>query len=352
MANLLEQMDILKGLTDQDLQSEVHAPSGSAPPYLVLTELGRRKSMRERYAQDAARYKEHTTVAEDLVKGLPMGATASAPSLGGIDSSAGPAVPGAPGFATGGIVDYADIASKYQDKLAGLGDERKRAQALGLLSIGAAIMSGRHSNTLSNVGEGISAALPGFEAGVNAVDSEERDLLRDLTGVGSAQHADALAEQDRTYREKQDAADEAFRTKQLAQDQSQFDARLGTDKKPADVLKFEYYQSLDEQGKKDFREMYPAFNPNALDQQQLLGAKADAIYADAQKAFPVQSYDTPNEAATKQQQAQAAAYKRIAASYGAAFAAQWAAGMGITIPDGDIAVGGGVDEKDPFGLGL
>jgi len=47
--NIVQLQDRLKDLSDQQLQSEMQNPSGSAPQYLVLSELKRRKDMRDRY---------------------------------------------------------------------------------------------------------------------------------------------------------------------------------------------------------------------------------------------------------------------------------------------------------------
>lgn len=60
--NLIEIAETLKDLPDQYLFQEVQAPTGNFPTYLVITELGRRKRMRESVAKEMPQ----TTVAEDL----------------------------------------------------------------------------------------------------------------------------------------------------------------------------------------------------------------------------------------------------------------------------------------------
>lgn len=330
MANLIEQMNILKGLTDEHLATEVHAPSGSAPPFLVLSELNRRKGMRERYEQEAARHAPRTTVVDDMMTGLPAGGgdPSAAPPMGG--GGIGPmpeqAAPPA-GFADGGIVDYADIASKYQDRLSGLSDDKDRARALALLAAGAGIMGGGHSNTLQNLGLGINAGVSSYSDALKTIDTDELNLLRGITDIGQAQSADELAKQDRDFRERQ-----------LAQEKQIADARLTTDRTPASVLETQAYMAMSPEEQAAYEKLHPAYNPNALNNDQQIGAKADAIYEDAQKKFPVASYATDEERAAAMQKAQAEAYTRIKGAYGEVAAANWAAGMGIAA--GDLVVGG------------
>ena len=63
--NIIEQTEALKDLPDQRLMQEMQAPTGFAPQFLVLSELKRRKRMRDEYQrQQAANIK---TVAEEAV---------------------------------------------------------------------------------------------------------------------------------------------------------------------------------------------------------------------------------------------------------------------------------------------
>ena len=59
--------DALKGYPDNLLAQEVAQPSGNIPSYLAISELTRRKEMRDRYAAQQA---PQSSVAEDLVQGI------------------------------------------------------------------------------------------------------------------------------------------------------------------------------------------------------------------------------------------------------------------------------------------
>jgi hypothetical protein len=217
--NLIEQMNVLKGLDDAMLQQEVKAPSGSVPPYLVLSEMNRRKDMRQRYEGELARRKPQTTVAADMMAGLqPGGPMAAAPAIdpAAMGSGAGiaAAAPGGgsmqpPGFADGGIVDFASIAKRYNDKLSGLDDDRDRARALALIAASAGMLGGGHSNTLQNVGLGIDAGVKSYGDAINTIDSRETDLLRNLTDLDLTQQDKAFREREFAYRQANDAADRA-----------------------------------------------------------------------------------------------------------------------------------------------
>ena len=60
--NIIEISNQLKDVPDQFLMKEVQAPSGAYPSYLVISELTRRKRMRESALKEAPQ----TTVAQDL----------------------------------------------------------------------------------------------------------------------------------------------------------------------------------------------------------------------------------------------------------------------------------------------
>ncbi len=338
--NLIEQMNILKGLSDEALNYEMSAPSGAAPPYLVLTEVQRRKDMRSRYEGEAARAKRRTTVMEDLV--VPMGgqmrpvggiaaASSSTPRMAGLDGAV-------PGYADGGIIDYADIAKKYQERLGGLGEDRDRARAMALIMAGAGIMGGGSSNTLKNIGMGAQTGIASYADAIKTVDSDELALMRGLTDIGQLQQSLAQAEEDRGLRREEIG---------ISRD------RLTTDKKPANVLEFEYWQSLDPESKKEYERLNPAFNPNAVTEIERRRDDYDKIYADAQKMFPISEWDDETTAAEKVRKAQAAAYQRIAARDGKLAAEEWARNQGLAL--GDIVVNSAapvLDQKDPLGLGL
>lgn len=210
--NLIEQMNVLKGLDDAMLQQQVQA--GSVPPYLVLSEINRRKDMRARYEGELARRKPQTTVAEDMLGGLqPGGPMATAPAIdpaamgSGSGIAAAATAPGGPGFAEGGIVDFASIAQRYNDKLSGLDDDRDRARALALIAAAGGIMGGGHSNTLQNLGLGINAGVKSYGEGLETIDSRETDLLRNMTDLDLTQQDRAFREREFAYRQQNDAAD-------------------------------------------------------------------------------------------------------------------------------------------------
>lgn len=204
--NLIEQMNVLKGLDDTMLQQQVQA--GTVPPYLVLSEMNRRKDMRARYEGELARRKPQTTVAEDtmaslgpsMTEGGPMAAApAIDPAAMGSGMGIAAAVPGGggmqpPGFATGGIVDLADIKTQYNAKLKGLDQDKDRARALALLAASAGMLSGG-PNTLKNVGLGLDAFTQSYGTALDTIDSRESGFLKDLTDLD-------LAEQDANYRER------------------------------------------------------------------------------------------------------------------------------------------------------
>ena len=124
--NLIELENLVKGAPDEYLTNEVKQPTGKIPPFLALSEIQRRKDMRDRYmGQKNEGVKP--TIAEQLTDGIgslsgtqPMqGAPVPTPSAMGVPSSGAPPVatggapmptpPGMPqGFARGGVVGYAD----------------------------------------------------------------------------------------------------------------------------------------------------------------------------------------------------------------------------------------------------
>lgn len=66
--NIIQQADALKSLPDQALQQELLRPSAGAPPYLVLSELQRRKEMRSSYASQQPR--PGSSLAEEFARGM------------------------------------------------------------------------------------------------------------------------------------------------------------------------------------------------------------------------------------------------------------------------------------------
>lgn len=128
--NIIELENLVKGFPDDQLIKEVQAPSGQIPQFLALSEVQRRKDMRDRY-QAQQNGGQKPTIAEQIVGGgigsLPgaegaQGASIPTPSATGIPSAGAPPVadgaaplptpPGMPqGFAKGGQVGYAEGGS-------------------------------------------------------------------------------------------------------------------------------------------------------------------------------------------------------------------------------------------------
>lgn len=63
--NMIDVQDKLKGLSEQQLVQEMQSPSGVAPQFLVLSEITRRKRMRDSFKSQQAQPK--TTIAEEAV---------------------------------------------------------------------------------------------------------------------------------------------------------------------------------------------------------------------------------------------------------------------------------------------
>lgn len=66
MMNIVQLQDALKDFSDDQLVKEMQQPSGSAPPYLVLTEIERREKARKLYQSNQ---QPQATVAEEAVMG-------------------------------------------------------------------------------------------------------------------------------------------------------------------------------------------------------------------------------------------------------------------------------------------
>ena len=116
--NIIEIQDSLKDLPDSALMQEMQAPTGSAPQFLVLSELKRRKRMRDEFQRQ--QNMDMPTVAEEVVTaaGMPqqgiMGAArAMAPNTNvaqntGMDMAASvPATRAPQMMADGGVLRYA-----------------------------------------------------------------------------------------------------------------------------------------------------------------------------------------------------------------------------------------------------
>lgn len=216
--NLIEQQNLLRGLADDALPGQMQ--SGSVPPFLVLSEINRRKTARERYDAQTSKYKAtQPTVAEELLGATaPRGLDAAAMMGGqqapapmapqGIDAALPPQLDATPqGYANGGMVGYAnggavgyaggglaDILKVYQDRYTALGDPKKQALKQALMSIGAGMVGGGSSNFMKNVGAGLSAGVPAYQNALSAADDEAMKLLQLQAGLTSTIESQKLAE--------------------------------------------------------------------------------------------------------------------------------------------------------------
>jgi hypothetical protein len=68
--NILETQDKLKGLSQDQLMTEMRMPTGQAPQFLVFSEITRRQKMRESFSLEQG--KDETTVAQDAVAAAGM----------------------------------------------------------------------------------------------------------------------------------------------------------------------------------------------------------------------------------------------------------------------------------------
>lgn len=205
--NLIEQQNILRGLADDALKNEM---GGNVPPYLVLAEVNRRKSARERYEAANAKYRANQpTVAEELMGQMPQAGIDTALTGGGMRAPGPMAMPAGidaampqqqpQAFADGGVVGYADggiadLVSAYNARLSNTDEDRKNAQKMALMNIGAQIMAGRSRNTLSNVGSGLSAALPSYQQSMERLNTQEMQGLRDQIDLARQMEQDRLAQ--------------------------------------------------------------------------------------------------------------------------------------------------------------
>ena len=250
--NLIEQQNILRGLADDALKNEM---GGNVPPYLVLAEVNRRKSARERYEAANAKYRANQpTVAEELMgQQMPQAGIDTALTGGGMRAPGPMAMPAgidaampqqqSQAFANGGVVGYADggiadLVSAYNARLSSTDEDRKNAQKMALMNIGAQIMAGRSRNTLSNVGSGLSAALPSYQQSMERLNTQEMQGLRDQIDLARQMEQDRLSAEDRTFnRERAAVADEMALIPSWAQDEEALRRLEGTDPERAAELR-------------------------------------------------------------------------------------------------------------------
>lgn len=307
--NLIQQQEMLKGLPDDDLQSKASNPVGDVPPFLVLTELSRRKSTRDAYAAQQARRKPSTTVAEDLLS-APLGSPAreamgrGAPQGGGgigIAAALPDGAPEVPAYAEGGLVSPSileRISSRRISALDDVDNDRDNLFNRSLMSAGAAMMSNGSANFMKNVGAGFTGGIKAWDDGTQVIDSRESAAMQDLLGVHSAEETSRLA-----------ALDEQFRRDQEARLTSQFNQEL--EAPTADIKNAEYFKGLDLEDKGDYMRVNGGSGASSD-----LGQRARAMteYNDTRTAVAKEvnavyesdlAYATPEEKAALQQKIEA-----------------------------------------------
>lgn len=80
--NIIEMEDMVKGLPDQLLMQEAQAPSGRIPQFLALSEVQRRKEMRDRFQQQAPQATVKDQILQSgIAAALPQGAPGMPPQM-------------------------------------------------------------------------------------------------------------------------------------------------------------------------------------------------------------------------------------------------------------------------------
>jgi len=151
--NILEQEDIIKGLTDADLQAEVSNPKGYFYPFLPVSELDRRNKMREDYeaGQDASA----TTITENVLASSmgmqpPTGLQSPQMSMGAATPQlpAAPMPSGAPVPATPNSLPSSFPVDGFNQGLAGAGVQYVSTGGVVGMQSGSQVPSGLESITM------------------------------------------------------------------------------------------------------------------------------------------------------------------------------------------------------------
>lgn len=198
----MEQQAALRGLDDAALQQEMASPSMS--PFLVLTEIGRRKSMRERYAGEKAKQGEQVTVAAELTGGKmppmppgpggPMGGLSQAmPQIQQPMPPQGAPPPGMPAFAGGGLIDYDRLEEDYADRLGRIGKD-DNAIGMALLAAAAGMMGNGSSNFMNNLGAGVGQGLSAYKDRRSEVEARDTATMESALNFQRTRGAEGLAE--------------------------------------------------------------------------------------------------------------------------------------------------------------
>lgn len=287
--NLIEQQNILRGLPDDELPKL--AQSGETPPFLVLSEINRRKQTRERYEGERAKYAANNrSVAEELMGGgVPSRLSALAQQhrapAAGIDAVAplapnpvsrqglDAAAPEVPAFADGGYV--ADYLAALEQQMADNAKRKDEARAMALIAAGAGMMGGKSSNAFTNIGQGIAAALPGYQSEIRDIDSTKADLLQQQFEAQRLREQDARDLEQTLWTRTEAAADNARMERQAA---------------PAAVQEALWYESATPEQRASYDKI------NSVTQSKLdkeAEAAYNTVYRDTRKRY-YNSDGTPN----------------------------------------------------------
>lgn len=293
--NIWQQQDQLKGMQDDALQQEASNPSGSVPPFLVLTEINRRKTVRERYDGEKARRQPSTTVAEDLLA-APLGTpgraalNAAAPT-GGVGIAAALPQEPMPAFADGGIVPASFLekaASRYMDGLDDTDSRRDRVFNNALIQAGAAMMSSGSPNFMRNLGAGVTSGIDSYLTQTEVLDKREQDQVEGVLGIHKAEQAERLA-----------ALDEDFRRDQEARLAAQASAQLNAP--TSDMQNYEAFSALDAEGQANWQRVNGG--SAASTSTRTLAMKAFADTADDVRKEIASQYEDQLKYATPEERA-------------------------------------------------
>jgi hypothetical protein len=231
--NIIKLQDQLKGLPDQTLAGYVQNPTGEVPTYLALSELQRRKTMREKYQKEQT---PQTTVAEDLAAPPPMeqGIAAMAPQQAPVEEQGVASLPtgdmydeqnfasgGIVAFAKGGTADeygiempvvpawddlkmeqfnamqqygvdpefYAKQAKILQEERDALKGEKSNAGWMALTRAGLGMAAGTSPYALKNISEGAIQGVTQYGADVKDIKTQDRLLKQADMKLSEAQNA-------------------------------------------------------------------------------------------------------------------------------------------------------------------
>ncbi len=210
MTNIIQLRNVLKNLSDEQLQQEMDTPSGEVPPFLVLTEQNRRTEMRKSYeAEQRRRGEGRTTVAEDVMGSSPINPQAKQ----------GPSIQsGMPAYADGGMVGiggpaaglgatlpgpgYGAYRGRIEDMLSKMGQAQATNRATAIIEAGLGIAGGTSPHFATNVGQGGLGALKGYKAGQNAAMDRELGLLQAAANLSGKERSEQIQLMDMAQRER------------------------------------------------------------------------------------------------------------------------------------------------------